>query len=429
MDERGESILDEAGQPLTTIDIKAFCKDSLAASVPPEVQQYVQRHLDGNSTSCVRAWIAAGKADEYGRHLYASAGTYTLSRHVVIFDGLHLKCESPETTVFQKERENPRGKFLSHDYGVAERPPLNDIWVENCGFDMNGDPKNFASFFNLENINRMTFRENRIFDSTGVECADRDCQRQYLVVLNSHDILIENNHFSHGGRIKAGRPGKRIVIRHNHLDFVNDNGITVVDQNGVYPNVTEDILIYGNTINGPTVTGIFFGADGEHNRPGVTTRRITVFGNDISGRMGGACIRGTLPEEASEIFVGDNRCNPIGRREGDDFLSGIQIKGYRPPSTDVSVFYNYVEGETPGSLDRGAFAIALAEVCLVGNTVRNNGVALFALDTGTVVSHYGNDWGDGTIQTRDHRLARIEAIEADEVAECFVPDFLVSTDR
>ena len=251
----------------------------------------------------------------------------------------------------------------------------------------------------------MTFRGNRIFDSTGVECAGRDCQRQYLVALNVQDVLIENNHFSHGGRIKVGRPGKRIVIRNNQLDFVNDNGITVVGDKDVgledFDNITEDILIYRNTINSPTVTGIFYGADGTDDKPGLTLRRITIFGNTITGRMGGACIRGTLPEYASQIFVGDNRCNSIGRQDGNKSLSGIHLTGYTTPATDVSVYYNYIEGETPESFDNGAFLISQAEVCLVENTVRNSVLALFALDTGTVVSHYGNDWGDGSFKTRD----------------------------
>ena len=125
---------------------------------------------------------------------------------------------------------------------------------------------------------------NKIYDSKspGIEGCDQNqdkCatrQRHYILVKNVKDLWIENNHLSGGGRIKAGGPGQNIYIRDNIIDFVNDNGITIVDEgqkivdkdgNNLCISVgmrnTQNIEISGNTIIDAVATGIFFGADGQ----------------------------------------------------------------------------------------------------------------------------------------------------------------------
>ncbi|MGK7891051.1 MAG: hypothetical protein AB4042_17115 [Leptolyngbyaceae cyanobacterium] len=399
------------------IDIKEFCNQADAA------------HVNGDSTDCVRRWMQAGK--EQGKHLFASTGTYTLNRHIVIFNGMHLKCEDPKSTTFKKITGNWQGKFRSHEYHETE-PVLSDILIEHCGFDMNGDPGNFASAFQFTNVNHVTFRGNRIFDQTDVECIERTCQRQYLVIVNSDNILVEHNHFSHGGRIKVGQTGQNWVIRNNHLDFVNDNGITVVGIKGINDfNAVRHVLIYGNYIENPTVTGIFLGADGEDDQPGFTVEGITVFNNKIVGRFDSACIKGTLPEFTSKIFIANNHCENYGSLniipDARVYLGGIRLAGYRNIPEQVTAYHNYINSHELNSFNNiGAFGITFVKACLLDNMVPNSAETIRARSNSTVLQH-GNMWGVGAIVA--DTTSEIVEINAKSRKECFVPDFLNIVDK
>ncbi|MEM9213228.1 MAG: hypothetical protein AAGD25_02680 [Cyanobacteria bacterium P01_F01_bin.150] len=409
----------------TAIDIKEFCN------------QADTDHVNGDSTGCVKRWIQAGK-DE-GKHLFASAGVYTLNRHIVIFDGMQLKCENSDSTIFIKGKGNWRGKFRSHEYNVTE-PALSNILIENCGFDMNGDPGNFASAFQFTNVEHVTFRGNRIYDQTGVECIARNCQRQYLVVVNSDNILVEDNYFSQGGRIKVGQTGQNWVIRNNHLNFVNDNGITVVGDKDINDfDTVRNVLIYDNYIENPTVTGIFLGADGEDDQPGFTVEGITVFNNTIVGRFGSACIKGTLPEFTSKIFIANNHCEnyePLNIfPDARAYLGGIRLGGYTTieedvtayHAEDVTAYHNYIKSHNKDSFNNiGAFGITAVNVCLLDNVVPNSSETIRARYDSTVF-HHGNMWGIGEIVA--DLTSELVEINAEDRESCFVPDFLNIVDK
>jgi hypothetical protein len=140
--------------PNNTVDIATFCTDTKE-----------------NSTDCAQQWIQAGH--NQGKHLYASGGVYTLSKSLFVFDGMHLRCESPSTVIFRKKSGLSYPQFRT-DPNSTE--PVTDVSIENCGFDMNGDRKNFAAAVVMVGADHVTFRGNRIFDTSAVvenlECFD-----------------------------------------------------------------------------------------------------------------------------------------------------------------------------------------------------------------------------------------------------------------
>jgi hypothetical protein len=361
-------------QPEGALDIVSYCGTALAP---------------GADDSCVRAWVEAARVGR--KHLYASSGDFTLTGSIPLFDGMHLRCKSPKDVVFRKRTGFWRPHFL---YSTAA---LTDVSVEGCSFDMNGDPTNFAHSIGADEVSKLTYRGNRVFDGTGMRCSEHTCQRQYLIFKRATDILIENNDLSDGGRIKVGMPGRRLVIRHNFLRFINDNAITVVSSSGVsWPdgsNVSEDILIDGNTIVDAIGGGIFYGADGETGGKGVITQRVTIINNMVAGKTT-FCILGTLPERASEIFVGNNRCHQGPSKDG--FNSAIQLGRINNPTgaaLRTTLWGNYVTAAAPRDLDGGgALFIKTGEACFVQNIVRRVVLAARVYEPAKVYA-LDNDWG------------------------------------
>ncbi len=391
-----------------------------------DIKDFCDGHSNTDSTGCAQQWLQA--AQEQGKHLYASAGIYTLSDSLNIFNNMHLRCESPKT-IFRKRGDRGSPHFTSVRYGQPI-VPVRNVLIENCGFDMNGDQSNFASAIRLSQAQHITLRDNRIFDSTGTRSDARDRQRQYVLILSAVDILIENNHLSEGGRIKLGQPGKRLVIRNNVLDFVNDNGITVVGvHTSPWPdgsNVSEDILITGNRIIDPTVTGIFFGADGEPNGINVIIRRVTIANNIISGPLS-ACIKGTLPDHASEILIAHNQCHhkiPSFGWSDNQFNSGIRLD--RADNTtgeakSITVIGNEIHAKSPDILDLGAlFVGGRVQVCQMDNIIRNSALAA-RFTKNSRVYFSGNDWGGGKIKVDS-------ATRLEDSSNCFFPPFLIDLD-
>ena len=151
----------------------------------------------------------------------------------------------------------------------------------------------------------------------------RDRQRQYIAILNTEDVLVENNHLSEGGRIKVGRPGRRIVIRNNTLHNINDNGITVVDQGG---GLSSDILIEHNTIINPLNSGIFFGADGQPaGTAALQLYDVTIRNNAITGNFLNNCITGVLPNHVARIYIVANTCHKTGPTPTGAYVAGIGL--------------------------------------------------------------------------------------------------------
>lgn len=366
-----------------------------------DVADYCDGTDELDDTTCAQQWQSESAST--GAHMFASSGTYYLSRHVLVHDGMHLRCENPNTVIFKKIS----GTSYSH-FAQDTASGFTDILIENCGFDMNGDPKNFAHSLNLkaggdQPMSNVTIRGNRYFDSTGMNDPARDKQRQYVAVLKVQDLLVENNVMTNGGRIKAGRPGRRIWIRGNDLDFINDNGITIVSRPQMQwadgTPITEDILIENNRVHDATVTGIFFGADGETQGVGMTTRRITVRHNLVTGDFGGIGINGILPDFASEIRVHGNVIVKDGP-EG-DYNKGIQIRKTNDPaslSTMIGIANNLITTRETGRYPHGAiFVASTQDACIVDNLVFNTNTAIWVRASASV-SLFNNAWNGGTVR-------------------------------
>ena len=204
-------------------------------------------------------------------------------------------------------------------------------------------------------------------------------QRQYVVLLHAWDVLIEHNRLSEGGRIKAGRPGRRIVIQHNTLHNINDNGITVVVTD-FDATTSEDFLIAYNTLFS-LASGIFFGTDGQAaGEVNTTLWDVTVHHNTLIGDWTNGCITGVLPNHAHRVYVGDNVCHKYGTIGA--FSGGIVItKSDVAPlqATDITVERNFVTADTSNAL-AGAAAIfvrsGVDNLCLLENTTQVTGAAI-----------------------------------------------------
>ena len=356
-----------------------------------------------DDTTCARQWQA--DAASASAHMIASAGTYYLSQHVPVFSGMHLRCVDNNTAVFKKVA----GTSYPH-FAAYSASGFSDVLIENCGFDMNGDPKNFAHSLTVSGgdggpapVSNMTIRGNRYFDSTGMQDPSREKQRQYVVITKVQDLLVENNIMTHGGRIKAGRPGRRIWIRHNDLNFINDNGITVVSRPQIQwadgTSITEDILIENNRIHDATVTGIFFGADGETQGVGMTTRRITVRHNLITGDFESVGINGMLPDFASEIRVHGNVIVKDGPKG--EFTKGIQIRKTNDSAsagTMIGIANNLITTRANGNYPHGAiFVASTQDACIVDNVVFNTNTAIWVRASASVLL-FNNAWNGGTVR-------------------------------
>jgi len=361
----------------------------------------------------VRKWLQQANQSK-GVHLLAPPGVYYLSRvpgiSLPLYNNLRLHCADATTTIFKNTGRSATGTtaFVS-----AETAPKN-IRIENCGFDLNG--WNRGDFSDVVIIRGDTqarnihIRGNNFFDSNppGIEGCDQDqdkCatrQRQYILVLNVKNVWIENNHLSGGGRIKAGRPGKNMYIRNNIIDFVNDNGITIVDVGKINDDacisagrkITKNVEITGNTIINPVSSGIFFGVDGQiTDDPGFETKNITIKGNKVSGFFTGAGIRGILPgggakniyitnndiesirgskfdtpknpngieiqrgncarEAVSNLFINDNKVVVLGGQS--EFDSGFFFNGREPTMTDISIENNNILCDNCARLEKGIY--------------------------------------------------------------------------
>jgi Right handed beta helix region len=358
-----------------------------------------------DDTDCIRTWVADAKTRK--RHLYASAGTYHYTKGVDLYGGVQLQCATPLRTVFKALGD-------AHDFLLlhAERTPQDDTWhdmrVENCGFDLNGTQANFASVIafvgGTQPVQHLTVRGNLVWDSTqpGQMYTDANRQRQYITILHATDVLVEHNHLAEGGRIKVGRPGSRIVIRHNTLHNINDNGITVVDQGSGF---SGHLLIAANTLTNPLGSGVFFGSDGQNSgAAALTLQDVTVRGNGVRGNWKTNCLTGVLPNHTSEILVEDNTCFKTGSTATGTFPGGVGLSRNNTttqPATDVTVRENVIGSAVPNALNNaaGIFITDLfSNLCLLGNTIRDTATAVRLRSGMPVVTFVGNDLGGGTVR-------------------------------
>jgi hypothetical protein len=359
-------------------------------------------------TSAIQRWIDDGRAQ--GRHLYVSPGTYLYGSTRRLYDRTQIRCADPATTVFKNTNEQQAYFIASENFGSGS-PPYTDMRVENCGFDMNAAQANFASTIVIRGgsdparwARNITIRGNRVFDSTqpGQMYVERDRQRQYILVLAAQDVLIEGNRLSEGGRIKAGRPGSRIVVRNNTLHNINDNAITVVNF-GDYTG--SHYLIENNHITNALGSGIFFGSDGQGaGTPAQVVEDIVIRNNTIVGGQQ-ACIHGTLPNHARRIFIQGNSCEKVQTvyTYSDSFDRGVGIiradHGVLPIE-DLTITGNIFRAFSPFGLSATFVRHMHRTTCVLMNQyhVGTSTAMRLSLGDGSLARVSGNELNGGRIR-------------------------------
>jgi hypothetical protein len=330
-----------------------------------------------DDTHAIGAWLAEAEAGN--KKLFAPPGIYYFGGRSLPFsipDGTRIRC-TPGVSVdrplaiFRNNggTETGSGNFLARQTAEGEPGPAN-ISIEDCGFDSNG--WNAVDFLQVVKIagtprNRardIALRRNAFLDSVfdpdlvGTSDCDRgeECivdQRIYISVLAADGVWIEENHLEGGGRIKAGRPGRRIYVRDNVIRVVNDNGITLMDitKNECLEDdcVTEQIEIVRNTIEHAANDGIAIGADGNgSDHPRMVLRDVVIAQNRVGGTFHtGINVR--MPAITHDVMVLQNRVTLERTRPAPEvrFVSGMRISrgdyGVEP-ATGVVLSRNIVEG-------------------------------------------------------------------------------------
>lgn len=366
----------------------------------PAVTPVMKERVFHDDTLAIQRWLAIGKANP--GELYAPVGTYYLnarqihslpdhvkSASLTIASGVTMRCQS-QKTVFKSSGGSATG--ISSMFRAEAVAPF-DITVKSCSFDANGwNREDFLTMMDLgaseppHHATNIRIENNRFFDSNppgrdpclgDVPCAtpvgqygcdidQDDCdtrQRQHILVRgavgteSAPDVMakpgaiIDRNRLTHGGRIKAGGFTKAawIFITNNTVDFINDNGITIAQREGV----TEHVDITRNVVRNAVGTGIFFAADGEGHGgvPGLTTRDVLIADNSVTGYFHTG-IKGILGEVAAQISITRNLVEAIRSRPQSPISSvGITIKRGMPACSDG--FDNDDDGQTdePGILD------------------------------------------------------------------------------
>jgi hypothetical protein len=290
---------------------------SARGPAPVQLSAFCVANDSGDDTGCIRAWVAAATA--VGATLAGSPGTYNYNAKVGLVSDVHLVCATNHRTRFR----NTGGSALFFE----AMTDVQNVHIEGCDFDVNGNPTNFLTVIGINpgtptRSRKVEILNNRFYDSkiTGRMSA---AQRQYVLLLNCDFCSVIGNRLTEGGRIKVGRPGSDITIMDNRLENVNDNAITVVDNNG--GGISARINITNNHIRNPKGVGIFFGVDGESETdPALVTRDVVIENNEIAGDWTTACILGTLPATASGVKILRNKCSKTG--QCGDFAAGIALK-------------------------------------------------------------------------------------------------------
>ena len=309
----------------------------------PALRQVTNELVFHDDTIALEKWLAVGRTTP--GELFAANGVYYVnsvqvtdwphleSMSLTIPNNVTMRCQSSTKTTFKSTGGSQTG---SSKMFRAHEPSPTNITVQSCGFDANG--WNLDDFFTVLNLNaggepdlspkgeNIRVLNNRFFDSDPPgelgcdndqdKCATR--QRQYIVVQGAvgvenppgvmvrPGVIVEGNELRNGGRIKTGGHDLSSwnFIRNNTVDFINDNGITIVQRGGV----TRNVEITNNTVRNAVGTAIFFASDGEGHGsiPGMTTRDILIKDNIVSGYFHSG-IKGILGEIAERITVEGNR--------------------------------------------------------------------------------------------------------------------------
>lgn len=252
-------------------------------------------------TTELQKWAAS--VSTTGGKLIVPPGTYIYSGNVSLYKNTTVECAGAQSAVF-KNSNTAQSLFVAADIANTH-----NITITGCAFDAAGyNVEDFLSFIafscNITNVcSDIRASNNHFYDSAYVGDATVK-QRQYIVLLHCEDCWVQGNHLEQGGRIKVGRPSKRIHITNNIVNYVNDNGITIVDT--VDSALTEDSLITDNILKNCLSSCIYVGADGQGETSLITNQRIIVARNIISGYWDVAGITVTGTTTAREIHIVDN---------------------------------------------------------------------------------------------------------------------------
>lgn len=301
-----------------------------------------------DDTACVQGWIDQASAVG-GGELYVTSGTY-LVNWVELRSNIQLRCASPHTAIFKKF-DQQRQMFINKTLQQPQqRYELDNLTIENCGFDNAGADTNFDSIINIDNdpisVNdNIIVRNNVFFDSVNPgRMYGGEHQRQWIIAQACFNCYFLDNDLSDGGRIKTAGPGEFIQISGNVIKHTNDNAITISNRE---IDVTTKVIISDNIIYSPTNNCIFFGSDGSQwDDPNGATFDVVITDNICEGVFNDNCIKGILSAQTSRIVVSGNLCRATGPREDTTgFRSGIFLKKLRcdlAPATQVLVTDNIV---------------------------------------------------------------------------------------
>ena len=366
--------------------------------------------------ACIDEWMADARAQ--GRHMLADRGRYYSADTHSLVSGDYIKCSDAEFVM-----TNPQASAL---FRVEERARQRDIYVGHCVFDLNANTRHFGGVIASGtrapddsgiHVRHMTVENNHFYDSSRPGQLDDDrhtAQRQYVLILQAENILIRNNRLESGGRIKAGRPGRKMAIVENVIHGVNDNGITVVDTDRLeIHGASEDIFIHKNEIHGALTAPIFIGGDGGVNTgPTLRTARITVTENYIVNSTG-HCILLQLPIDSEEIHVGRNVCvyqTPITHR----FPTAINV--VNRSDVPVTLVDNLVVNESgaPPNQDIVAYRVSDGPACMIDN--RAYGVPItahrFHTSAGWVAMQLGEMEGQKRVDA--------DVVVTDDISDCYI---------
>lgn len=305
-----------------------------------------------DDTVAVLAWLREANRPG-GALLTAPPGTYFINAvelplvggreptaSLPVYNDTELRCADPDRTVFKNTGQSETGPVVLMR---SAAPGPENIRITRCGFDWNGwNRQDYASVLLLtppalpEVGRNISVVDNRFFDSDlpgkqGCELGQDPCptrQRHHVLAQRVDGLWIGGNRMSGGGRIKAGGSGlgRNLHIERNTIDFVNDNGITIVD---TMAGMTDHVVIADNHIHDAVGAAIFFGADGESTGdiPGMVLRDVTVARNQVDGFFS-AGISSILPESAEQVRIVENTVR--SQRDADlapgQFVSGLALK-------------------------------------------------------------------------------------------------------
>jgi hypothetical protein len=307
---------------LACLSMSLVAPPTAATSQVVSLSDYCTPNDGGDDADCMQLWMNQA-LNSSGKDLYVPPGVWHFSKAVTPLSNVRIRCAGPKTSIFRR-MDGTEPDFL------VTTANLENLLVENCGFDFNGGTtRAFAAMIGVNPSSNASplarniqIRGNRIYDSkwTGTPGKVRDA----ILLINCEDCWIEGNYLSDGARMKIGRPGNRLLISRNVVHNGNDSAIAVVDRTA---GTSTDLTITDNTILNPVLNGIFFGGDGESaNLAATSVSSVLVAGNHVRGDWATACILGTLPAKARGIQVVNNTCTKTGANSG----SGIVIKRVVP---------------------------------------------------------------------------------------------------